>query len=82
MMQEDQLKDLFKRILQYTGRNVNELFIAGGLTPENVKQIIHKYNPKGVDVSSGVESSIGKKNPEKVITFINAVKSTSIQSDK
>ena len=49
------------------------IIIAGGLTPENVGTIIAKSNPAAVDVSSGIESSIGVKEPQKICDFINAV---------
>lgn len=50
------------------------LVLAGGLTPENVAAAIHALRPWAVDVASGVESSPGVKDPEKVARFIRAAK--------
>ena len=43
-----------------------KLILAGGLTPKNVCSAIAALEPWGVDVASGVESSAGRKDPEKM----------------
>lgn len=52
-------------------------FLAGGLTADNVLEAIAIVNPFGVDVSSGVESSPGIKDPEKIRLFCQRAKQTS-----
>ena len=56
--------DLARTVAQQT-----PIFLAGGLTPENVSEAIHRVGPWGVDVSSGVEIN-GAKDAGKIRTFI------------
>lgn len=50
------------------------LFVAGGLDPSNIGELLRLYHPDGVDVSSGVESAPGVKDIVKMTAFVERVK--------
>ena len=51
------------------------VILAGGLTPENVAPAVAAVRPYAVDVASGVESTPGVKDPDKLARFVRAVRS-------
>ncbi|MBO5093430.1 MAG: phosphoribosylanthranilate isomerase [Lachnospiraceae bacterium] len=50
-----------------------EYILAGGLTPENIPEVIEKYHPQAVDLSSGVETD-RRKDREKMKRAVAAVR--------
>ncbi len=62
-------------IAQRVNELVPKLFLAGGLSPENVTEAIETVCPYAVDACSALEDRPGKKNHERMRTFIETVRS-------
>ena len=52
-----------------------KLWLAGGINPENVKELIDTFHPELIDISSGVEKTVGKKDYKKLDLIFNIRKS-------
>lgn len=64
---------------EIVGRLKKPVILAGGLNLDNAARAIEEVNPFAVDVSSGVEREIRRKDDKKVKRFIEAVKSSKSQ---
>ena len=62
-------------IAQQVSRLVPKLYLAGGLSPENVEEAINRVHPYAVDACSGLEDRPGTKNHERLRAFIDTVRS-------
>lgn len=56
-----------------TGPLPDKTFLAGGLTPQNVGELMQQFSPFGVDVASGVEAAPGVKDPKALQWFMETV---------
>ena len=53
---------------------VEKLFVAGGLKPDNILDLLSSYEPKCVDVSSGIEKEFGHKDHNLMSEFVHKVR--------
>jgi phosphoribosylanthranilate isomerase len=60
---------------------VSRLFLAGGLSPENVGQAIAAVHPYAVDACSSLEISPGKKNAIRMKDFVTAVRTSKLVNE-
>ena len=51
-----------------------KIFLAGGITPENVEDAVSFQQIYGIDVSSGVEMRPGKKDHQKILALLNRIR--------
>jgi phosphoribosylanthranilate isomerase len=56
------------------------LILSGGLNPDNVGAAIAAVHPYAVDVATGVELAPGRKDPQKLDAFAEAVRATAVES--
>lgn len=66
--------DILPDVKAWAEAHRQPLFVAGGVNESNVRELIERYAPDGVDVSSGVETD-GHKDPNKIENFVKRVKS-------
>ena len=50
-----------------------KLWLAGGIGPSNVKEIVQELSPELIDINSGVESAPGKKDSNLLLEFFDAL---------
>lgn len=62
-------------VAKQVGKTFPKLFLAGGLSPENVENAIRTVRPYAVDACSALEDSPGKKSHERMHVFVNTVRS-------
>lgn len=68
--------------LAVQAKKFGPIILAGGLTPENVRQGMLQVRPVGLDVSSGIEAQVGKKDRDKMKRFLQAVRAAEREIDE
>ena len=61
-------------VAQQARKTIPKLFLAGGLSPENVENAVEIVRPFAVDACSALEDTPGKKNHERMRVFVNTVR--------
>jgi phosphoribosylanthranilate isomerase len=61
-------------VAQQAASMIPKLFLAGGLSPENIENAVEIVRPYAVDACSALEDRPGKKNHERMRVFVNAVR--------
>jgi phosphoribosylanthranilate isomerase len=61
-------------VARQAASTIPKLFLAGGLSPENIENAIKTVRPFAVDACSALEDSPGKKNHERMRVFVNTVR--------
>ena len=51
-----------------------QIIVSGGLTPDNAPDLLEVFKPYAIDISSGVEASLGQKDPEKLKQLFKLLK--------
>lgn len=64
-------------IAQEVSKTVSRLYLAGGLSPENVADAVESVRPFAVDACSALEKAPGKKDHKRVQEFVHAVRNVS-----
>lgn len=62
--------------------STSRFVLAGGLTPENVGDAVARFRPDVVDVSSGVEESLGRKDAERMGRFVREARGAVNTTDR
>lgn len=69
--------EVFNWDLAVEAKKFGPIILSGGLNADNIEEAINKVQPFAVDVSSGVESSPGKKDKKKLEEFVKKVRGIS-----
>ena len=65
--------DTFNWEIAKKAKEFGKVILAGGVTKDNIKEIVENIKPYAVDLSSGVEDSPGRKNRGKIMEFMELV---------